>query len=120
MPQNFATIPLVVIIDTGEADLVSAREILVNSGRAYVVGSTREVAELSRYMTADPDIVLLDVKVSPNEIPAIVRQIHEISPRCQVILTMDPSIQFDLSRAMLAGARGIVHKPIAPAELLGV
>lgn len=120
MPQNFANIPLVVIVDTGEADLVSAREVLVNSGRAYVVGTTRDVAELTRYMAADPDIVLLDINVSPQEIPSIIRQVHEISPRCQVVLTMEPSVPFDLSRAMLAGARGIVHKPIAPAELLGV
>lgn len=120
MPQNYANIPLVVIVDTGEADLVTAREILVNSGRAYVVGTTREVADLGRYMAADPDIVLLDVNVGVDDIPAIIRQVLEFSPRCQVVLSMEPNAQFDLSRAMLAGARGIVYKPVAPGQLLGV
>ena len=109
MSQNYPNIPLVVIMDPSESDRTATRELLINSGRAHVVGVARDANELGRYMAADPDIVLLDVALDPIEVPLVIRQLHEMSPRCQVVLTADPSVAFDLSRAMLAGARGVVH-----------
>src|SRR5437867_3829875 len=120
MSQNYPNIPLVVIMDPSESDRTSTRELLINSGRAHVVGVARDANELGRYMAADPDIVLLEVSLDPIEVPLIIRQLHEMSPSCQVVLTAEPSVAFDLSRAMLAGARGVVHKPIGSGELLGV
>jgi pilus assembly protein CpaE len=120
MPANYPTIPLTVIVDSSEVDLTATREMLIESGRAHVVGTARDITEVTRFMQADPDILLLDVGINPQEVPAIVRQLQEMSPRCQVILTANPSVQFDISRAMLAGARALVNKPIAPGELLGV
>jgi pilus assembly protein CpaE len=112
--------PLVVIVDANDADRTSTREMLLNSGRVHLAGAVREPIELNRYMSAEPDVVLLDVGNEPTEVPAIIRQVHDISPRCQVVLTTAPDVQFDLARAMLAGARGLVTKPISPGELLGV
>ncbi len=120
MSQSYTSIPLVVIVDPSEADRTTAREILVNSGRAHVVGMARESTELGRHLLSDPDIVLLDVGIDPTEIHALIRQIHEVSPKVQIVLTHDPEIEFDLSRAMLAGARGVISKPVSPGELLGV
>lgn len=120
MPQSFSSLPLVVIVDHNDADRAATRDILTNSGRVQLVGAVREPSELSRYMSAEPDVVLLDVGTDPLEVPAIIRQVHDITPRCQVVLTTPADITFDLSRAMLAGARGMISKPIAPGELLGV
>src|SRR4051794_24931427 len=120
MSQRHSAIPLAVIVDPNETERQATRDILVNSGRVHLVGMAREIQELGRYMSAEPDIVLLDVGTDPLEVPAIIRQVHDFSPRCQVVLTAAPSAQFDLARAMLAGARGVVHKPFNPMELLGV
>lgn len=120
MTPNYTSIPLVVIVDPSESDRTATREILINSGRSHVVGVAKDATELARFMPADPDIVLLDVGLDPIEVPMIIRQVHEMSPRCQVVLSADQNVKFDMSRAMLAGARGIVHKPISSGELLGV
>jgi len=120
MSQRYNPIPLVVIVDPDENERQATRDILVNSGRVHLAGMARDVQELARYISAEPDIVLLDVGTDPLEVPATIRQVHDMSPRCQVVLTAAPSIKFDLSRAMLAGARGVVHKPLGPMELLGV
>lgn len=120
MTKNYTQTPVVVIVDASESDLTATREMLVSSLRANVIGAVRDPAEITRFLQADPDIVLLDVGVNPLEVPAMVRRIQEMSPRCQVVLTSPRNIEFDLSRAMLAGARGLVSKPIAPGELLGV
>ncbi len=121
MPTSYSSSsPLVVVVDRNDTDRAATKEMLANSGRVHLVGAVRDASELNRYMTAEPDIVLLDVGDDPLEVPAIIRQVHDISPRCQVVLTTPSEITFDLSRAMLAGARGMISKPIAPGELLGV
>lgn len=121
MPTSYtSSTPLVVIIDSNDTERAVTRELLANSGRVHIVGAVREASELNRYMTAEPDVVLLDVGLDPLEVPAVIRQVHDIAPRCQVVLTTSSGITFDLSRAMLAGARGLVTKPITPGELLGV
>src|SRR3954451_7725551 len=120
MSQRYNPIPLVVIVDPDENERQATRDILVNSGRVHLAGMAHDVQELARYISAEPDIVLLDVGTDPLEVPATIRQVHDMSPRCQVVLTAAPSAQFDLARAMLAGARGVVHKPFTPMELLGV
>jgi pilus assembly protein CpaE len=120
MTKNYTQMPVLVIVDSSESDLTATRELLISSLRAHVVGAVRDVAEVGRFMQADPDIVLLDVGINPLEVPAMIRRIQEMSPRCQVVLTAPRDVEFDLSRAMLAGARGLVAKPVAPGELLGV
>lgn len=120
MTPTYNAIPLVVVVDPNETDRQATRDLLVNSGRVHLAGMARETAELGRFMSAEPDIVLLDVGIDPVEIPATIRQVLDFSPRCQVVLTAAPNAQFDLARAMLAGARGVIHKPLNATELLGI
>ena len=75
MPQTYST-PLVVIVDRNDADRAATREMLTNSGRVHLAGAVREASELARYMSAEPDIVLLDVGVDPLAVPAIIRQVQ--------------------------------------------
>ena len=61
MTQNNSKYPLVVIVDSNEADRTATRNLLIESGLVHVAGAVGEIAELTRYAPADPDIVLLDV-----------------------------------------------------------
>ena len=92
MSQRYSAVPLAVIVDPNETERQATRDILVNSGRVHLVGMAREINELGRYMSAEPDIVLLDVGTDPLEVPATIRQVHDISPRCQVVLTAAPNV----------------------------
>jgi pilus assembly protein CpaE len=69
-------------------------------------------------MTADPDIALVDIRLAGERLSALVNQIHEEAPRCQVLVTAPRESQLDAVQAMRGGVRGLVHKPIWPAELL--
>jgi pilus assembly protein CpaE len=119
--------PLVVIVDSSEVDRVAIREFLLNSGTVYVAGVAGNIAELSRFVPADPDIVLLGVgtnevngralEADPIDVVEMVREVRSILPRCDLILTVNPNLSFDLSEAMLAGVRGVVPKPVALEQL---
>jgi len=118
---------LVAIVDPDDADRVFTRDLLVNSGKAHVVGTARELGELGRLMTAEPDIVFLDVRAptgtdaaAPNGLATAIRAVRQMSPRCEVILTARPDLQLDLSDAVMAGARGLVRKRVAVGQMLSI
>ncbi|MFL5732994.1 MAG: CpaE family protein [Chloroflexia bacterium] len=122
MTRDFSHFPLVVIVDSNEVDRITTREFLLTSGEVYVAGVAGQVAELSRFLQADPDIVLLGAGTGGGgalkDVPAMVREVRGIMPRCDVILLADPGAGFDVSEAMLAGVRGVVPKPVASEQLL--
>src|SRR5437868_2646312 len=107
MPQDSSQFPLVVIIDNSEVDRIAMREFLLNSGSVYVAGVAAHIAELGRFVPADPDIVLLGVGTSDAkgsgpegahlDVYGMVREVRAILPRCDLILTAGPNIDFDLS-----------------------
>ncbi|HET9494248.1 MAG TPA: AAA family ATPase [Chloroflexia bacterium] len=118
MPTTQSASPLVAIIDMDEQDLMRTMQMLVASNRAQVVGVARKLDEIPHIMTAEPDIVIYDVGKNPSAIPAVLNQILDLSPRCQVILTTDPDTQIDLVRAMQAGARSVLRKPFTADDLV--
>jgi pilus assembly protein CpaE len=118
MPTNQPASPLVAIIDTDEQDLMRTMQMLVGSNRAQVVGVARKLDEIPHIMTAEPDIVIYDVGQDIASVTNVINQILDLSPRCQVILTTEPGTQIDLVRAMQAGARGVLAKPVSPDDLV--
>lgn len=116
--QNQQQIPLVGIIDSHEADVAVIRSIFARSNKVQVVGAVPSVAQLPDLMAAYPDIVLLDAGNLGDGLADILHQVHDHSPQCQVILMAVPGGPVDLGRAMRAGARGLINKPIVPTELL--
>jgi pilus assembly protein CpaE len=84
------------------------------------VGAAAQVEQLPRLMTAEPDIAILDLAASALDTAVVIHQVREMCPRCEVILTAAPEVQFDLSDAVMAGARGLIRKPISSTQLLGI
>ncbi len=111
-------IPLVAIIDTDEPELMKTMQLLVASGKAQVVGVAKRLDEIAHIMDTEPDIVLYDVTNETSRMADTLLQVHDISPRCQVILTAAPDIEIDLVKAMQIGARGLLRKPMTADELL--
>src|SRR5438132_6363541 len=99
MTQNYSSVPLVVVVDAGEADLTATRDMLAESGKVQVVGTARELSEMERFAVAEPDMVVLDVSAAQDDIPAAIRRVREMSPQCEVILTTEPGVIFDLAEA---------------------
>jgi Flp pilus assembly CpaE family ATPase len=77
MSQNYSSTPLVVIVDPSETDRTASRELLINSGRAHVIGVAKDATELGRYMAADPDIVLLHLH-SNHGIHELMRNVDDL------------------------------------------
>lgn len=74
-----------------------------------------ECLELVR--SCDPDLVILDVRMSPPDGIEVARRLRETSPRPVVFLTAFSDRQL-LEAAAEAGAYGYVVKPVVGAELL--
>lgn len=91
---------------------------LAASGKIHVVGTARSAREIDHIMRGDPDVTLLNVEQEGEELPHAIRLIHQSSPRCQVVLTAQRDTPLDLLKAMRAGARGLVHKPLDERELI--
>lgn len=118
MAQKHSQYPLVVIVDSNEADREATRNLLIESGLVHVAGAVGEIPELSRYLPADPDIVLLDVGTVSAEVPALIRHVRDMAPRCDVVLTVGAGLRFDIAEALLAGMRGVVPKPVVHAQIM--
>ena len=111
-------VPLVAIIDTDEQDLMTTMQLLVAAGKAQVVGVAKRLDEIAHIMGTEPDIVLYDVGQETFRMADVVSQIHDISPRCQVILTAPADTEVDLMKAMQVGARGLLRKPMSADDLM--
>jgi pilus assembly protein CpaE len=118
MPASQPYIPLVAIIDTDEPELMKTMQLLVASGRAQVVGVAKRLDEIAHIMGSEPDIVLYDITDETSRMADTLSQVHDLSPRCQVILTASPDTEIDLVKAMQIGARGLLRKPLTADELL--
>jgi pilus assembly protein CpaE len=110
-------IPLVAIVDIDEQDLMSTMQLLVAAGNAQVVGVAKSLDEIAHVIGSEPDIVLYDVGNETSRMADVISQIHDISPRCQVILTARADTEVDLMKAMQVGARGLLRKPISAEQL---
>lgn len=116
--ENKQSIPLVAILDSNESDAIAIRRVLAESNRVHVVGAVRETSQIPQLMASYPDIVLVDVGQLGDDIANTIHQIHDHSPRCQVILMTIAGHSLDLHKAMRAGARGLIQKPIVPKEMV--
>lgn len=111
-------LPLVAVIDTDDADLARMVQTLAVSGRLHLAGIARRLDEMPHLMASDPDIVLLDVGVEGSHVPLLLADVMNLAPRCQVVLVARREAPLDLVKAVQAGARGLLHKPLSEGELL--
>jgi pilus assembly protein CpaE len=74
-------------------------------------------ALLSTVASVAPDVVVLDAQLE-GEMAGTVREVLTRAPGCTVIVTGSKDESAQLSRAVIAGARGFVFKPYRPEELV--
>jgi pilus assembly protein CpaE len=118
MPQSSATIS-VVIADADREELARTRALLQQDHRIQVEATAAERNEVLLLLDREPDIFLLAANIDPRETTTLVKQLLELAPSTQVLLLADDTDAPDMRRAVLAGARGILRKPLTAEELLG-
>ena len=118
MPQSSATIS-VVIADADREELARTRALLQPAPVIQVEATASERSEVLLLLDREPDIFLLAANIDPRETTTLVKQLLELAPSTQVLLLADDTDAPDMRRAVLAGARGILRKPLTAEELLG-
>ncbi len=108
----------IMIAEADTAELNRVRALLLQDARLQVVAITSERGDVLRLLESEPNILLLATNIAPHDISALVKQALETNPRMQVLLIAEDTGAVDMHRAMLAGARGILQRPLQAGELL--
>ncbi len=108
----------VAIAETDVVEIGRIRALLEADPHMNVVGTAQDRGQLPLLQPLDPDIVLLSTRLAPDDTPSLVKQFFELTPNAQVLLLAPAGTEPDIRRAMLAGARGILHLPLGADELL--
>src|SRR3954451_22656302 len=113
-------VPLINVV-IGNANPDSAgrlRGLLQTDPTIQVLGMAAERSQVLPLLNLDPDIFLLAEDMELHETTTLVRQLLELAPNVQVLLITEDMDPADMRRAVLAGARGILHWPVGSEELL--
>jgi two-component system, NarL family, response regulator len=78
-------------------------------------GNGSEVVEL--FQSLQPDVVLVDLRMPPQDGIAVVEDLRAVSPRARVIVLSAFDADDDVLRAIQAGAAGYLLKISSPSEL---
>ncbi|HUS13668.1 MAG TPA: AAA family ATPase [Chloroflexia bacterium] len=108
----------VVVADADPADLARMRTLLQVDRNIQVLAVANERSQVLSMLDLEADIFLLSANIEPRDTTTLVKQLLELAPRAQVLLITDDTDPADMRRAVLAGARGILHKPVNGDELL--
>src|SRR5205085_2059949 len=95
------------------------RALLLQDATIQIVALVSERAQVPALCELAPELVLLSTNIAGPDTPVLVKQLLELSPGTQVLLITDGGAGMEMARAVLAGARGILPKPLVAAELLG-
>ena len=101
------------IVRTGLATLLEAK------GGIEVVGEAETGDEaVRRTLRLRPDLVVMDLMMPETDGIEATRQIKAAAPETKVLILTTSTVSDDLSRALAAGADGVVIKSAATAELV--
>jgi pilus assembly protein CpaE len=114
-----ASIINIVIADADPDDLARTRALLLQDRNIQVVATATERNQVLPLLELEPEIFLLSSNIDPRDTTTLIKQLLELSPSTQVLLVTDSNDTSEMRRAVVAGARGILHKPIGPDELIG-
>jgi pilus assembly protein CpaE len=109
----------VVVGDADADELTRTRAVLLQGPKIRVTGTARAHAEVLALAELEPDIFLLSTNLDPAGMPALINQVLDVAPASQVILVTDFGDPLDIGQAMVAGARGLVRKPLAAHDVVG-
>ncbi|HMA34903.1 MAG TPA: AAA family ATPase [Chloroflexia bacterium] len=108
----------IVLADTDLTTLSRLRTALEAGGGMVVGSQTTEPGQVLALLNGEPDVLLLGANLAgAGTLAALVRQIGDQSPHTQVLLLATDLTSPDLSRAVIAGARGILTPTMTDQEI---
>ncbi|HMA33501.1 MAG TPA: AAA family ATPase [Chloroflexia bacterium] len=118
MALSFNATISVVIADADPEELARTRSLLLQDRGIQILAMAQERSQVLALLDLEPDIFLLAASIEPRDTTTLVKQLLELAPHAQVLLITDDTDPSDMRRAVLAGARGILHKPVTSEDLL--
>ena len=119
MTQPLPMLIRVVVADVDTDEINGILALLGQDPHITVVGTATEPGALLALHRLDPDIILLSPRLAPDGITRLIRQLIELVPHTQVLLMTGTPEQLDVPGMMLAGARGLLPRPLGADMLLG-
>ena len=74
MHETNSELPMVTIVDPDDDERIATRDMLLNSYQVRIAGTAKDISELARLMSVEPDIVVLDVAATDGQPAAVIRQ----------------------------------------------
>lgn len=112
-----ATVMLVddhALLRTGVANIINQEPDL-----QVVAEASNGIEAVAAYERFHPDVTLLDLRMPVMEGVEAVRQIRERDPRARVIVLTTYDTDYEIARALKAGAKAYVLKDISADQLIG-
>ena len=108
----------VAVVDPDESVHLSVREALGNRANRCEVQGYRTPAELfARILAETPEVVLMEIGLPGTSGIDLARRLKSLWPRLPVIMLTTRSDTGAIFRALMAGARGYLIKPVSVPEL---
>jgi two-component system nitrate/nitrite response regulator NarL len=108
----------VVLVDDQNLCRSGLTELLSNCYGFAVLGATGTIEGLRTLLQADPDLLIMDLRMKPLDGLAMLEEVRKEGCSIPaVILTMSDS-ETDLANAIRAGVRGYLLKDMAPEEVV--
>src|SRR5258708_30042694 len=101
------------IIREGTAPIVNQQEDMLVVGQAECGRET-----LPAFQTHQPDITLLDLRLPDISGIETMITLHAAFPSSRIVILTTSAADFDIKRALEAGADGYVIKSMPPSELI--
>ena len=109
----------VLLVESDPAVLDRDRAALTNDALIELAGvAVDERSFLAKVSTVHPDAAIVDLGAITSDFSAVLRDVLARDPDCCVIAVAGADKAGGLSRAVSAGARGILMKPYQPHQLL--
>jgi two-component system chemotaxis response regulator CheY len=107
----------VLVVDDSGFTRRMLRRMLEDGG--FQVEEARGGSEaMEKYLTAKPDVVLLDIVMSDMGGFEVLGKLREIDPHATVLMATADIQNMTRDEAINAGAAGVVNKPFKPEEVL--
>jgi two-component system OmpR family response regulator len=112
---------LTVLIVDDEPHIVELVRVTLEDDRVRVFEAPDGETALSQAVSADPDLILLDVNLPDMSGLEVCRQLRQALEYTGRIVILTAAAQHDeMSRGLAAGADRYVTKPFSPVRLLGL
>ncbi len=109
--------PKIMIVDDSSFIRNHYSKVLADHGYEIVVAQNGEQA-IELYRTARPDVVLMDIVMPRMDGISALNRIRALDPAAKVIVLTAMDQKSATTRAIQAGAKDFMLKPVLPSQLL--